>query len=66
MWDWSEMILNYRVMVEGYPNLKDEVGGANPSCEVSSLLDGKTYHVVNRLLCFGFGLSAFCLKKNKF
>ena len=26
---WSEMTLNYRVMVEGYPNLKEEVGGSN-------------------------------------
>ena len=38
---WSEMTLNYRVMVEGYPNLKEEVGGSNPGCEISSLLDGK-------------------------
>ena len=37
----SEMTLNYRVMVEGYPNLKEEVGGSNPGCEISSLLDGK-------------------------
>ena len=35
------MTLNYRVMVEGYPNLKEEVGGSNPGCEISSLLDGK-------------------------
>ena len=38
---WSEMTLNYRVMVEGYPNLKEEVGGSNPGYEISSLLDGK-------------------------
>ena len=37
----SKMTLNYRVMVEGYPNLKEEVGGSNPSCEISFLLDGK-------------------------
>ena len=37
----SEMTLNYRVMVEGYPNVKEEVGGSYPSCEISSLLDGK-------------------------
>ena len=36
---WSEMTLNYWVMVEGYPNLKEEVGGSNPGCEISSLLD---------------------------
>ena len=35
------MTLNYRVMVEGYPNLKEEVGGSNLGCEISSLLDGK-------------------------
>ena len=31
----------YWVMVEGYPNLKEEVGGSNLGCEISSLLDGK-------------------------
>ena len=40
-WRRSEMTLNYRVMVEGYPNLKEEVGGSNPGCEISSLLDEK-------------------------
>ena len=29
------------MMVERYPNLKKEVGGSNPGCEISSLLDGK-------------------------
>src|ERR1700737_1792034 len=58
--------MTYRLMVEGYPNLKEEVGGSNPGCEISSLFDGKTCQVVNCLLCFGAGLSAFCLKiKNK-
>ena len=38
---WSEMTLNYWVMVEGYPNLKEEVRGSNPGYEISSLLDGK-------------------------
>ena len=28
-------------MVEGYPNLKEEVDGSNPGCEISSLLDEK-------------------------
>ena len=36
-----EMTLNYRMMVERYPNLKAEVGGSNLGCEISSLLDGK-------------------------
>ena len=34
------MTRNYRMMVERYPNLKEEVGGSNPGCEISSLLDG--------------------------
>ena len=40
--DWlrSEMTLNYRLMVERYPNLHEEVGGSNPGCEISSLPDG--------------------------
>ena len=40
-WIASEMTLNYWMMVERYPNLKDEVGGLNPGCEISSLLDKK-------------------------
>ena len=27
------------MMVEGYPNLKEEVGGSDPGCEISSLPD---------------------------
>jgi hypothetical protein len=27
--------------MEGYPNLKREVGSSNPDCEMSSLPDGK-------------------------
>ena len=27
------------MMVEGYPNLKEEVGISIPNCEISSLLD---------------------------
>jgi hypothetical protein len=29
------------MMVERYPNLKEEVGGSNPSYEISSLPDGE-------------------------
>ena len=36
---WSKMTLNYWMMVETYPNLKKEVGGSIPGCEISSLLD---------------------------
>jgi len=28
------------MMVERYPNLKEEVGSLDPNCEISSLLDG--------------------------
>jgi hypothetical protein len=35
------MTLNYRMMVERYPNLKKEVGGSNPDYEISSLPGGK-------------------------
>jgi hypothetical protein len=35
----SEMTLNYRMMVERYPNLKEEVGDSNHGCEISSLPD---------------------------
>ena len=36
---WSKMALNYWMMVERYPNLKEEVGGSFPGSEISSLLD---------------------------
>ena len=32
---WSETSLNYEMMVERYPNLKEEVGGLTPGCEIS-------------------------------
>jgi hypothetical protein len=35
------MTLNYWMMVERYPNLKEEVGDSIPACEISSLLDKK-------------------------
>jgi hypothetical protein len=60
-----KMTLNHWMMVERYPNLKEEVGGSIPRCEISSLLDGKTCQVINCLLCFGASMSGFCLKKKK-
>ena len=36
---WSEMILTDWMVVEIYPNLKEEVGGLIHGCEISSLLD---------------------------
>ena len=38
---WFEMTLNYQMMVERYPNHKEEVGDLNPGCEISSLPNGK-------------------------
>ena len=35
------MTLNYSMMVERNPNLKEEVGDSIPGCEISSLLDKK-------------------------
>ena len=58
------MTLNYRVMVEGYPNLKEKVGNSNPV--VKSPL-----YLTENLPCgqlppmLGVGLSAFYLKKKK-
>ena len=52
----SEMTLNSWMMVERYPNLKEEVGGLIPDYEISSLLDRVTCQVVICLLCFGVGL----------
>ena len=36
---WSKTTLNYRMMMENYPNLKEEVRGSNPGCEISYVLD---------------------------
>jgi hypothetical protein len=61
----SKMVLNYRMMVERYPNLKEGVGGSNPGCEISSLLDGK----LARWLTTSYALEMACRpsvsKKNK-
>ena len=59
----SEMTLSYWMVVERDSNLKEEVGSSIPGNEISSLLDITSYKVVNCLMCFGIGLSAFCLKK---
>jgi len=47
---WSEMNLNYWMIIERYPNLKDEVGGSILSCEIVSLLDIKTWFLPAILL----------------
>ena len=40
-WVSSEMTLNYWMMLERYSNLKEEIGGLVPGCEISSLLERK-------------------------
>ena len=57
--NWSKTTLNYWMMVERYPNPKEEVGGSIPGCEIS------TCQVANCLVCFGASLSVLCLKKNE-
>ena len=59
----SEMTLNYWMMLERYPNLKEKVGDSISDCGISSLLDMKTCKVVNSHMCFGASLSAFYLSK---
>jgi hypothetical protein len=63
--NWSGMTLKYWMMVERYPNLKEEVGGSIPSDEISSLPDKKNCKVANCLMCFGARMSAICLPKKK-
>ena len=62
---WSETTLHYRMMAERYPNIKEEVGSSVPGYKNLLSTWRKTCHVVNCLLCFDVGLSAFCLKKRK-
>ena len=59
------MTLNYRVMVEGYPNLKEEVGGSNPDYEISSLLDGKLARWWTASCALALAYRPFVSKKKK-
>ena len=54
---WSETTLNYWMMLEKYPNLKEEVVGSIPDCEISSPLDRK----VTKWSIASCALVAFCL-----
>ena len=51
------------MMVERYPNLNEELGGSIRGYEISSLLDIKTCHVVDCLMCFDVGMLVFCHQK---
>ena len=59
------MTLNYWMMMERYPNLKEEIGGSIPSCEISSLLDKKfaMWSIVSRALALAWQPSVLT-KKN--
>ena len=59
------MILNYQMMVERYPNLKDEVGGSIPGYEISSLLDGKLVKWSAASYALALACQPFVSKKNK-
>ena len=59
-----ETTLNYWMMVERYPNLKEEGGGSIPNCEISSVLDKKKlakWSIASWAI--GVGMSTFCLQK---
>ena len=45
--------------------VKEEVGSLILGYEIPSLPDEKTCQMVNCILCFGTGMLAFYLKKNK-
>ena len=62
-----ETSLNYLMMVERYPNLKEEVGGSIPNCEISSLLDRKLarWSSASYALALACRPSGFFKKKNK-
>ena len=62
---WYETTLNYWMMVERYPNLKEEVGQFNSQLWHLLSTWHKIGHVVKCLLCYGVGLSPFCLKKKE-
>ena len=38
-YNMRHVVNKYWMMVERYPNLKEEVGGSIPGCKISSLLD---------------------------
>ena len=48
--------------MERYPNLKDEVGGLIPGCEISSMLERDLAMQSTASCAFGDGMLVFCLK----
>ena len=63
---WSETTLNYRMMVERYPNLKEEVGNLIPSYEISFVLDGKLVRWLIVSCALGLACRPFVSKKKCF
>ena len=45
------MLLIYGMIVERHPKPNGVVGSSIPSCQILSLLDGKTNQVVTRHMC---------------
>ena len=59
------MTLNHPMMVERYPNFKEEVGGSIPGREISSPPYEKLARSLDCLLCFDARMSAFYLLQKK-
>jgi hypothetical protein len=62
---WSKTTLNYQMMVERYPNLKEEVGGSDPGFEISSLADGKLARWSSTSYALALARRPFVSKKTK-
>jgi hypothetical protein len=62
---WSKTTLSYQLTVEGYPNLKEEVGNSIPGCEIFSLPDGKLakWSIASHALALACRPSVLRLKK---
>ena len=55
--------INHRMMMERYPNLKEEVRSSIPDYEISSPPNDKNLADGQQPPCFGVGLSVFRLKR---
>ena len=63
--DGPRRSLNYWMMLEGYPNLKEEVGGLIPNREISSLFDGELARWSTISCALALACPPFVLKKKK-
>ena len=62
---WSEMTLNYWLMVDIYPNLKENIGSSIPAFEISSLLDRKLAWWSTASCTLALACRPFISKKNE-